>query len=181
LRTSCRQTDKQTHSSQYSTTPLPEGWSKNPEFPTAGGGGTSPYCSSYRTAAMIRRNITPCVGATGSIIGKCDVIRKTGSKYRIATQQEEERSTATGDMQRKFGRLVTAICVRTCRQTDRQSDRHTHHNTSHSSHPSRGGVKILYRHCWEFSLSVCSQLRGGSNVATAPSPAIRCLPQLTPK
>ena len=38
---------------------------------------------------------------------KCDIIYKTGSTWRIAILPEEDRTTATGDIQRTIGDVWT--------------------------------------------------------------------------
>jgi len=70
------------------------------------------------------------------IMWKYDVIHQTGSTQRIATPLEEERVTATGNMQKKnrssAARSLSYVSGLTGTQTDAQTNKqtYTHHNTS---------------------------------------------------
>jgi len=64
--------------------------------------------------------------AVKSIMGKHDVIHKTGStRYNIS---EADRATALGNMYRRFREVWTCRFrdMRADRQRDKQTDRHTH-------------------------------------------------------
>ena len=76
-----------------------------------------------------------------------DVIHETGSTQRITTLPEEDRTTATGNMHKKFGEDGTCSSddMITDRQTGTHRDRHTHtHRHAHHNvpFPYRGGVKM---------------------------------------
>ena len=65
------------------------------------------------------------VGVAWPIMGKYNVVHKTGSTKRIALSSEEDRATATGNMFRKFCEVWTSdfeISERTDVETrDRQT------------------------------------------------------------
>ena len=75
--------------------------------------------------------------ATGPTTGQYDFVRKTGNTQHIATPPEEDRATATGNTDRKFGEVLTSGGSDTI--ADRQTGRRTR-PSQYLAESYRGGV-----------------------------------------